>query len=296
MKILKSASQFIVLFLIALFASCTYEPIDGTVSPDPDTVGTVNSGIFKADFSGKTWTANEVQATVSGNFIEISAIKANGEGFGLMIEGSTVGTYAANINILTFVPARSEYGYWSLNDDNPAEDTGSITITSINTTTKTISGTFKFKGYWSDPDTPKAAINFTNGVFKDIPYTTQEESTDVFSAKVGGTNFVANDIFTATFGSGTEEWITIGAEDGNSNSISISLKSNLTDGTYLITGNVATDVIQASYLVTDIGYEASSGNVKITSITADRVKGTFQFTTNGTTPFIITEGNFDVEY
>jgi hypothetical protein len=289
MRILKSKLQFIILFLVALLTSCTYEPVDGTVEPDP------GSGIFKADFSGKTWTANETQAIVSGHHIEISAMNSKGESFGIMIEGATVGTYAANENFVIYSPAGTEYGFWSVNEGNTTEDTGSVTITSINTQTKTISGTFHFKGYWSDPDHPLPAINFTNGAFT-IPYITQEETDDVFTAKVGGTNFVTTDIFTAVAGVGATEFIAIGASDANLNSISVSVKSNLTAGTYPITGNIATDVVQASYTVVDITNKAISGSVTITSITADRVKGTFKFNTNGTTPFVITEGTFDVEY
>lgn len=170
MKILKTAPQLLLLFLATLIASCTYEPVDGTVELLPNSEG---SGVFKVAFSGSTWTTNEAQATVSGSFIGISAIKSNGEGFILMVEGAAVGTYAANVNVVAYKPADTEYGYWAINDDNPTENTGSVIITSINATTKTISGTFQFKGYWSDSDNPKPAIQFTKGVFTDIPYITQ---------------------------------------------------------------------------------------------------------------------------
>lgn len=282
---------FTLLLFVTLLVSCTYEPIDGTVEADP------GFGIFQADFSGKTWSANETQATISGHFIEISATNSKGESFGIMIEGAAVGTYAANINIITYNPAGSEYGYWGVNDNDPDEDTGSITITSINTETKTISGTFHFKGYWSDTDNPKTPVTFTNGIFKDIPYITEEETADVFTAKVGGVNFNTTDIMTSLFDFNSSEYIAIGAEDASSNSISVNVKSNLIPGTYQITGNTATDVVQASYtILTDINFKAVSGSVTITSITDDRVKGTFSFTTNGATPFNITQGTFDVEY
>jgi len=282
---------FTLLLCVTLLVSCTYEPIDGTVEPDP------GSGIFQADFSGKTWSANETQTIISGHFIEISATNSKGESFGIMIEGAAVGTYAANINIITYNPAGSEYGYWAVNDENPTEDTGSVTITSINTETKTISGTFHFKGYWSDTDNPKTPVTFTNGIFKDIPYITEEETADVFTAKVGGVNFNTTDIMTSLIDFNSSEYIAIGAEDASSNSISVNVKSNLIPGTYQITGNTATDVVQASYTtLSDINFKAVSGSVTITSITADRVKGTFSFTTNGTTPFNITQGTFDVEY
>jgi hypothetical protein len=50
---------FTLLLFVTLLVSCTYEPIDGTVEADP------GSGIFQADFSGKTWSAYETHATIS---------------------------------------------------------------------------------------------------------------------------------------------------------------------------------------------------------------------------------------
>lgn len=292
MKIAQFKPQFFVLFLATLFVSCVYEPVDGTVEPDPGSGGNT-SGIFKADFNNNTWTAAETQVVISGNFIEISAIKSNGEGFAFQIEANETGTYAANVNIVAYSPAGSEYGYWSLNDDNPDENTGSITITKIDTEKKTISGTFQFKGYWSDPDTPRAAIEFKNGVFTDLPYITEEETNDVFTAKVGGTNFVSTDIMADEI----NDRIAIGAEDANMNVISVSLKSDLVAGTtYPITINRLTDDVQASYEDENGEHVAVSGNVKIISITDDRVEGTFSFTTNDAIPFNITEGSFDVAY
>ena len=295
MRILKTTPQLILLFITTLIASCTYEPVDGSVEPDPDSGGNGESGVFKADFNGSTWTAKETEAIISGNFIQIAAINSKGENFGIMIEGSTAGTYAANVNIVSYSPAGTEYGYLAINDNNPTENTGSVIITSINTTNKTISGTFHFKGYWSDVPNTKAPITFTNGVFKDIPYITQEETADVFTAKVGGANFVAIDILTAEIGIGSDNFITIGAQDVNSNTISISIKTTLGIGSHTITNTVGANV-QGYYEDINDEYTAVSGNITITSKTSDRIKGTFEFRTNGATPFVISQGNFDVEY
>lgn len=295
MRILKTAPQLILLFLVTLIASCTYEPVDGNVEPDPDSGGNGESGIFKADFNGSTWAAKETEAIISGNFIQIAAINSKGENFGIMIEGSTVGAYAANVNLVSYSPAGTEFGYLAINDNNPDENTGSVIITSINTTNKTISGTFQFKGYWSDVPNTKAPITFTNGVFKDIPYITQEETADVFTAKVGEDNFVAIDILTAEIGIGSDDFITIGAQDVNSNTISISIKTTLGIGNHTIINTIGADV-QGYYEDINDEYTAVSGNITITSKTSDRIKGTFEFRTNGATPFVISQGNFDVEY
>ena len=280
------------------FTSCENEPIDSAIDLDDfDNGGNNGPSLFKADFSGATWTATSVQAVKSGNFISIAAEKANGEGFGFLVEASTTGTYPANTNLLSYNPAGSEYGYWGTNFNNPTENTGSITITSINATNNTMSGTFNFKGYWSDTTvTNILPVQFTNGVFQNIPYITQVQTGDTFFAKVGGTEFVDVDILSTTISIGSQEFISIGAQNAALNSISVSVKSSLGTGTYPITGNATTDVVQAIYDFNDTNYNAASGSVTIISKSATRIKGTFNFVTSGATPFTVTEGAFDVEY
>lgn len=286
----------IFLFLTSFtFTSCDNEPIDPNIDLDDFNNGQNNgAAVLKADFSGSTWTATAVQAVFSGNLLTLSGIKANGEGFGFIVAANTTGTYPANTNLLTFTPVDSEFGYWSTNINNPNEDTGSITITSINTANKTISGSFNFKGYWSDTDnTSIIPVQFTNGVFQNVPYITQEETGDTFAAKVNNTDFLDVNILTITTDINGQEFISVGAQDTDLNSITVSVKSDLAVGNYNITGNTTTDVVQAIYDFDDENYVATSGNVNITTKTATRIKGTFSFV-SGT--FNVTQGSFDVEY
>ena len=277
--------------------SCNNEPIDSAINLDDFGGGNNGASVFKADFTGTTWTATTAQALISGNLISISGVKANDEGFGFLVEGNTTGTYPANTNLLAYTPAGSDYGYWSTNFDNPQENTGSITVTNINTTNKTISGTFNFKGYWSDTSvTSILPVQFTNGIFQNIPYITQAQTGDTFFAKVGGTEFVDVDILSTTISVGSQEFISIGAQNAALNSITVSVKSSLGTGTYPITGNATTDGVQAIYDFNDTNYNATTGSITVTLKTATRLKGTFNFVTTGATPFIVTEGAFDVEY
>lgn len=298
MKNIKFLTGLILILSAFTFTSCDNEPIDPAI--DLDEFGGGNNGgpvVFKADFSGSNWNTTTAQAVVSGNLITISAVKPNGEGFGFLIEANAPGTYPANTNLLAFTPAGSEFGYWSTNFDNPEENTGSITITSINTANNTISGTFNFKGYWSDTDvTSILPVQFTNGVFQNVPYITQDQTGDTFFAKVNGTEFADVDILTITTDINGQEFISVGAQDNNLNAMTVSVKSSLNPGTYNITGNTATDQVQAIYDFNDTNYNAVSGSVTITSKSATRIKGTFNFITNGATPFTVTEGAFDVEY
>lgn len=296
MKNIKIIGSLLLLFTALTFTSCENEPLDPELNLD-DFGNNNPTAVFKADFSGSTWTATQSTAVISGNLIQIVGGKSNGESFGFLINANAVGTYPANQNILAFTPAGSEFGYWSVNPDNETENTGSITITEINTTNKTISGTFSFKGYWSDFDqTSILPVQFTNGVFNNIPYVNQSETNDSFYAKVDGTEFVDVDILTAEIQIESQDFISIAAQDANLNAITVSVRSNLSTGTYNITGNVGTDLVQAIYDFNDVDNQAVSGSVTITSKTADRIKGTFSFVTDGSPTYNVTQGSFDVTY
>ncbi|WP_333876124.1 DUF6252 family protein [Flavobacterium sp.] len=297
MKNFKFLTGIFLIVTAFTFTSCDNEPIDSALNLDDFGGGNTGPAVFKADFSGSTWTATATQAVISGNFITISAIRPNGEGFGFLVDASATGTYPANTNILAYTPAGSEYGYWSTNFDNPEENTGSITITNINTTNNTISGTFNFKGYWSDTTMSSILpVQFTNGEFTNIPFITQGQTGDTFYAKVNGSEFVDVDILAITTQIGAQEFISVAAQDANLNSMTVSVRSSLGPGTYNITGNTATDLVQAIYDFDGNDYNAVSGSVTIVSKTATRIKGNFTYVTNGTTPFTVTQGAFDVEY
>jgi hypothetical protein len=162
------------LFLIVVaftFTSCENEPIDSAINLDDFNNPPAGATVFKTEFSGVTWNATEAQAFISGSTITIGATKADGSTFSILVDGSTTGTYPANDNIIAYTPSGSTFGYWSINTANPAENTGSITITNIDTANRKISGTFEYKGYWSDGSTPSIIpVQFTNGVFTSIPY------------------------------------------------------------------------------------------------------------------------------
>jgi hypothetical protein len=298
-KILPLISVFCSFFL---FISCENEPIDSALNLDDFNNGGGSNGngpaLFQARFSDAVWTATEAEAVISGNLITLGGQRPNGEGFAFIIQGIAVGTYPANVNLLTYTPANSEYGYWSTNFNNPAEDTGSITITNINTTNRTISGTFSYKGYWSDMTvTNILPIVFSEGRFENIPYITQAETNDSFFAKVDGAEFVDVDLLSTIIGINGEDYISIAGQNANLDAITVSVKSDLATGTYPLTGNVNDDLVQCIYDFDNVSYNAVSGSVTIISKTADRIRGTFNcVVSDDTDDYIISEGAFDVAY
>jgi len=288
--------------LFALFsalnlASCDAEPLDpNIVVPDPN--DPAETGTFQVKIDGQQYTALTTQAYISGGSILITALRANGDSFGFIVGGTTAGTYAANQNVLAFTQGGSEFGWEGTNPANSGENTGAITISEVNTANHTISGTFQFKGYWSDTtNTTVAPKEFTEGVFTNLPYTDQSPTGDTFTATIDGTAYNPADIFVTEVTAGQTSVISIAATSGNAN-LTIAVESDITTGNYPITGSLFTDHVQVMYAnSTGAGGPATSGTVSITQKTATRIKGTFTATVaQGNNTFQITQGNFDVAY
>lgn len=297
MKKIQFISLFILLFSAVTFTSCDNEVIDGeidlnNIGDDPDPT----SAFFRADFSGGTWTAQNTTVLLSANSFQLVATRGTaGEGFGFSLNGGSVGSYAANSNAVAFTPANSVFGYAGVNPANTSENTGSVTITSIDTVNQTVSGIFSYKGYWSDGSVSNILpIIFTNGVFNNLPYTTvPPPSNDSFSTKINGTDFIDTNIVVSTI----SNVITIKALNAANQDVTIGIRDNVTPGTYPITGNIGSDVVQASYKPNGVSLQAYTGSVTVLSKTATRIRGTFSFTTSdGPTVYTFTVGQFDVEY
>ena len=307
MKNIKLAS-LLVLFISALtFTSCDNEPIDSNINlgdfDNGNNGGSTTNGNFKVDFNGQTWVSASTQAVLSDNTIQIIGLKTDGSAFEVSSDNATVGTYPANQNLLIYNPAASQFGYVSINFQDPNEDTGSITITNIDTVNKKISGTFTFKGYWTNTDEPGVVpINFTNGTFTNIAYTTLNENpnptTDTFFANVDGSEFVENNIDVAeVIASGYPDSYSIVGSKNNGDNIGLRFSKTLPVGTYAFDGPFNQD-LASTCIFNNLLYTSETGSFKITSKTATRIKGTFNiivnnFSTSDTK--IISEGSFDVE-
>lgn len=309
MKKIKFLTYFALIFSAFTFTSCDNEPIDPAVVIGGENPGTNPNtpAVFKADFNGQTYTTSTVIAELTDEGITIVATKPSGEMFAFVVNSTATGTYPANQNLLSYTPANSEYGYWSIDvAGGVITDTGSITITSINTVNHTISGTFNFTGYWTDTadENAPAPINFTNGVFTNIAYqgsipNPNPGDEDTFFAKVDGAEFVENVIDVAQVSSeGFPDRISIVASKTSGERIGLLIDQDLEEGTYEITGPLTEDFVSATYINNGL-QSAQSGSVTITSKTATRITGTFQFFAENfaeTESSEITEGTFDVEY
>ena len=156
---------------ILLTFSCTtnYEPVDPTINLNPVTPAQPAS--FKVNFSGQTFLADNTNVMIANGLIAINATSQL-ESFTLGVTGTAEGVYLlSNANMISYSAGVGQPVYSSTNPDNTTASNGQITITSINTAKKTISGTFNFTGY-NKVGSVTTTKEFTNGTFTNLPFVT----------------------------------------------------------------------------------------------------------------------------
>ncbi|TRW22944.1 hypothetical protein FMM05_14690 [Flavobacterium zepuense] len=296
MNRIKLLSAFMVLFTAIGFMSCDVEPIDPVlldyeppVEEPIDSTDIPEVALFQVDFNDTTYVATSTAASVGNGLTLISGMRGtNGEMIGIIIDGTTSGTYTDAIMSYTASgAAESTYSNFLLPE-------GSSTVTiSINTLSHTMSGTFSFTGQGANAEDTK---QFTQGVFTDVPYITAPvlPNGDSMTATVNGTavNY-ANDLAI-----GYTNIISINAI-GADHQINLFINGEVTPGTYAFSTEPLADY-QADY-IDDAGveYGITGGTLVITAIDNGWITGTFTFNVlngQGETIHTVTNGAFHVEY
>jgi hypothetical protein len=281
-------------------------------------VDTAAPGKIQFDFDGTTFVSSSVQAIISDDYISITGLRSSkGDFIVITVPSNKVGTYTwknvSNQNKgwglrLAYSPSSSEYssfiGLSEEDADNDLgisdyEDTATVTITSIDSKTKKLSGTFQFTGIRSNINNKLETKNFTKGSFNEIAYTSNVPivNKNTFSAKLDGTNFVTTSV-TAIQGSGK---IMIGGTKGSYENIFIAIPSTIKTGTYSV-GSGFDYVLRYSKDATPSNmFDASKGTIVILSHdTAKKtISGTFTaslVTYPSTVKHEITEGAFNISY
>ena len=300
MKKFRLLSVIMVLFTAAGLISCETEQLDRDLLMTPTPGGGNNNApaLFKVDIDGQPFVANTTMASIGNGLTSIGGIKtATGETVTMTVQATTTGSY--NNVVMIYSPDEDdEYGYANFNLST-MQTSGNVTITNINTTTRTISGTFSFTGWYGDEDANKPPVVLTNGVFTNIPYTsgTPGETNDSLTATVDGTAINYVDDVVVTY-SGPGQYIAIGGV-GSDHIIYIFIKDDLTPGTYNILPGLGSPV-RAEYTNAADDDFAGVGTLTIISKTSTRIKGTYSFATSdpaGVEPIhTVTNAAFDVEY
>ena len=309
----KNYVLFLLLFALGIsFTSCTKDFEDGlNYNNGNQEAGSGNgnnpagTGVFKATVGGNAFVANSSSAIVTDNFVLIAGIRtSNKDVIQITLPSNKVGTYTwANSEddgekfVLSYGSATDENPFISASNEvaeffgvKDYTDTAIVTITAVDKTKKTISGTFQFTGFRDLGDDKTETKIITNGSFANIPYTETapvEESDGFLNAKIDGVDFAENDIDVASVSSsGVYPYYSIVAvkNGGSDDSVLIGISQSYGVGTYQASsvtlnggGEELVNVANASCILDDLLYTTESGSLTITSKTATKLEGTFNF-------------------
>ncbi|MFH7001300.1 DUF6252 family protein [Flavobacterium bizetiae] len=292
------------------FSSCTKDFEDGLNyngfnNGNEGNGGVEQGGVFKATVGGQAFVANTSSAIVTNDFVLIAGIRtSNKDLIQIALPSNKVGTYNwANSKdqgdkfVLSYGSVDSENPFISASNEvaeffgvENYTDTAIVTITAVDKTKKTISGTFQFTGFRDIGDDKTETKVITSGSFTNIPYTENApvvESDGFLKAKIDGVDFVQDKIdVAAVSSSGTYPYYSIvGVKNGEKdNSILIGVSKSYAVGTYQASsailnggGDGPVNVANASCILDDLIYTTESGSLTITSKTATKIEGTFNF-------------------
>ncbi len=294
-------SIFMVLFTLMGVVSCQTEPVDPLLLvDDSDNEPTPLPASFQVQFGDRTFVADSTVATLGDGEIVIKGYAGDfGENVTIKVPATTTGTYT--VTNITYDPGVNPNFYSNINPANTP--TGSVTIQSIDTVRRTVTGIFSFTGYYSLPAENLPSIAFTNGVFTNIAYTApgvNPNPAGAFSVNIDGTPFIADEADAFL----NSEGFSIGGYKDNGETVWIILdQNNITTGTY-------TNAVMA-YSTEDSGNPSyndannTTGTFIITEIDTvnHTVSGSFSFTGDysdtaaGLPAKVFTNGTFtDVSY
>ena len=280
--------------------SCETEPVDPVLNNNNG--NNQEQASFEVDFNGETFVASNAVAIMGNGTISLGGFNTStGQEFGIVIDGTAVGSYSDDALLMSYTPdAGSEYTYSNMNIIEGLSS-GEVTITEIDTENHTISGTFSFTGWWGDEEANVPPIEFTNGVFENVPYTGNNPipTEEYFVATLDDEEIDhSNDLMVTTADGGTGETITLHAQ-GEDHSISLYLSAGLTAGNYVFSDEIMADVSASFEDAEGIEYDITGGQLIITTNENGWMEATFEFVVKddaGETIHTLTGGSFNVHW
>jgi hypothetical protein len=272
--------------------------------------GSSPTGNFTAVINGVPWAAaaSQQQATITQGMINITGVSTDNQEISISITGTGIGAYVLNAqtpSIAAYANLDSSelYAYSTSQSSDTAKAGGTVTISSIDTVDKTVTGAFSLNVFRTVDGQQKS---ITSGVFNRIPYTTSLPAgnpTDTVTAAIDGGDWAAQSIQASSL-DGT--LTLVGALTDGSQSLALIFPNYSTPGTYPLTSSTAIPSYLAVYNEVINGSNTAepgtSGSITVltNNTTTMRMTGTFQFSTNdpnvANSDHSITNGYFSVYY
>lgn len=281
---------FLLLVVFVAFTGCKRDNI-----PTP-------AGKLTCKIDNTPWAAAYLEAVIENGKIIITGKSVNGSQVSITLLGDIAATYNIgadnNEGSLQYYEAGTD-SRWASHNDGTYNGYAICTVAEINTTNKTISGTFACSVFRFAGSSATNTKIVTDGVFINIPYT-ETGFKDSFSGKFNGVSLVPTTLSAELY---SDQIILRASDSGHTNTINIVVPKSITPGTYTV-GTLFDNVyggytFGTVYWVSNLG----SGQIVITShnTTTKHIAGTFNFTVSDydipNNPFIpITEGSFDMAY
>lgn len=298
---------FISLVLILLVFSCVNEPFEGDIIDISDSNDT--AGLFKVEFDGQTYVADQSTAVIIDNSMTISGIRGtNQESVIITVLDTSVGTYQlglfdiSNSNGIAYSGANGSNDVWvSAINGVSGVSQGEVVVSEINEENQTISGTFNFTGHNSNGDSKE----FVNGVFTNVSYQSglSNNNDNTFFAKIDGEEFLEDSIEGVQLQLAGISNIGLNATKNSGETISISLLADIAVGDYTFDGfGNLTNIIQYNLGGTNTHIGSGTFSISMHDLANKRIVGTFEcdaapsIGSSSTQTFSITEGFFDVTY
>jgi hypothetical protein len=240
--------------------------------------------------------------------INITGVSTDNQEISISITGTGIGAYVLNAqtpSIAAYANLDSSelYAYSTSQSSDTAKAGGTVTISSIDTVDKTVTGAFSLNVFRTVDGQGKS---ITSGVFNRIPYTTSLPAgnpTDTVTAAIDGGDWAAQSIQASSL-DGT--LTLVGALTDGSQSLALIFPNYSTPGTYPLTSSTAIPSYLAVYNEVINGSNTAepgtSGSITVltNNTTTMRMTGTFQFSTNdpnvANSDHSITNGYFSVYY
>ena len=294
MKIHRLFLNLILIFSVAAFSSCEYEPLEGEfATEDPtDPEDPTEAAVFEVKKDGVLFVGEEVEASLNEDGLQIGA-QSGFEVYALQIFAPEVGTFDFSTDtngMFIYTP--------DVTSDALAYimTTGTITITQINTTDNTVSGSFS--GTLSEMFGEAEDIVLTEGIFVDVPFQA-EAPQDSATATIGAESFNANTFATVSTG----DVFVLSFMNNLQQAINLYLPQEIVVGEFEVT--TQTEIYSAAFSYFD-GEQTQtyysipgSGSINITSVQNGIVTGTFSFeaalSTDPEQTMTISNGQFSMD-
>lgn len=292
------------ILLLSTIFSCQKE-VNGDITGSPTNGGGSGTGAgnMKAKINGVQWIATHfATASKYSGLINITGRSTDGKLITITLTDSGVHRYTLDENS----PHAGAYAdsasgnviaYTTNQGNNPGDGGGEVNITSINTSNKTMSGTFSFKVF---RQADGAQLTMTEGSFTNIVYATSQpvaNATDTFRVKIDGVLWNPPTIFAVP---AIGKMIISGTDATGTKSVSVQFPESTLPGNYTFDffAQVYVGMYNADATTSKL---ADSGTLTILeyNTTTRRIRGNFNFVA---TPLIttgssnLTEGYFSVKY